>query len=79
MCPHGLDCFEGEALIVYYSVTDMMPHNPAMYQWNKPSIDFYEQKLGAIAMSDWLNMRLNEDGIIRLREFDTTRQGDVKN
>ncbi|TFK73493.1 acyl-CoA N-acyltransferase [Pluteus cervinus] len=44
-------------------------------KWNQPSIDFYEKKLGATTMSEWVGMRLNEDGIVRLRNLDTTRQG----
>ena len=32
-------------------------------QWNQPSIDFYEKGLNAKAMSDWVGMRLDEDGI----------------
>ena len=38
-------------------------------QWNQPSIDFYEKSLGAKAMSEWMGMRLEEDGIERLKRF----------
>ena len=38
-------------------------------QWNQPSIDFYEKSLGAIAMSDWMGMRLEEAGIESLKKF----------
>lgn len=38
-------------------------------KWNKPSIDFYEQKLGATAMSEWMGMRLEGDGITNLKKF----------
>ncbi|KAH6917951.1 acyl-CoA N-acyltransferase [Coprinopsis sp. MPI-PUGE-AT-0042] len=37
--------------------------------WNQPSIDFYEKRLGAVRMVDWTGMRLNEDGIKRLRDL----------
>jgi hypothetical protein len=35
-------------------------------QWNKPSIDFYEKKLGAKMMEEWVGMRLEGDGIRKL-------------
>ncbi len=38
-------------------------------QWNQPSIDFYEKKLEASAMSDWMGMRLEEAGIENLKKF----------
>jgi hypothetical protein len=38
-------------------------------QWNQPSIDFYEQSLGATMMSEWVGMRLEEDGIENLKRF----------
>lgn len=38
-------------------------------QWNQPSIDFYEKSLGAKALSEWVGMRLEEDGIERLKKF----------
>jgi len=37
--------------------------------WNKPSIDFYEKRLGAQAMSEWMGMRLEGDGIAKLEEL----------
>jgi hypothetical protein len=36
-------------------------------QWNQPSIDFYEKRLGAKAMSEWMGMRLEGEGIKNLR------------
>lgn len=44
----------------------------AVLKWNKPSIDFYEKALGAIPMSEWQGMRLEEDGIERLKRFRIT-------
>jgi hypothetical protein len=41
----------------------------AFLQWNKPSIDFYEQCLGAMAMSEWMGMRLEEQGIDNLKKL----------
>ncbi len=38
-------------------------------QWNQPSIDFYEKRLGAKAMSEWMGMRLDEQGIDALKQF----------
>jgi len=38
-------------------------------KWNQPSIDFYEQKLGASAMSEWMGMRLEGEGIASLKKF----------
>ncbi|VDC00115.1 unnamed protein product [Peniophora sp. CBMAI 1063] len=37
--------------------------------WNQPSIDFYRHKLGAISMDEWTGMRLEEDGIERLKNL----------
>ncbi|KXN82195.1 Diamine acetyltransferase 2 [Leucoagaricus sp. SymC.cos] len=39
----------------------------AVLKWNQPSIDFYEKKLGATMMSEWVGMRLEEDGISNLK------------
>ncbi|GLB42334.1 putative acetyltransferase (GNAT) family protein [Lyophyllum shimeji] len=41
----------------------------SVLKWNKPSIDFYEQSLGATMMSEWVGMRLEEDGIENLKRF----------
>ncbi|KAF9530247.1 acyl-CoA N-acyltransferase [Crepidotus variabilis] len=41
----------------------------AVLKWNQSSIDFYEKRLGATAMNEWVGMRLEEDGIERLKEF----------
>ncbi|KAK7047350.1 Peroxygenase 1 [Paramarasmius palmivorus] len=38
-------------------------------KWNQPSIDFYEKKLGATPMSEWMGMRLEEEGIDKLSSF----------
>jgi len=38
-------------------------------KWNEPSIGFYEKSLGAKMMSDWVGMRLEEDGIQNLKKF----------
>ena len=39
-------------------------------QWNEPSIKFYQNVLGATAMSEWMGMRLEEEGIERLKQFE---------
>ncbi|KAF8190393.1 diamine N-acetyltransferase [Mycena galopus ATCC 62051] len=41
----------------------------AVLKWNAPSIAFYEQTLKAAQMSDWVGMRLDEDGITSLARF----------
>ncbi|KIK68610.1 hypothetical protein GYMLUDRAFT_256307 [Collybiopsis luxurians FD-317 M1] len=41
----------------------------SVLKWNQPSIDFYEKRLGAKAMSEWMGMRLEEDGIDNLQKF----------
>jgi len=41
----------------------------SVLKWNQPSIDFYEKKLGATAMSEWMGMRLEEDGIDNLQSL----------
>ncbi|THV04684.1 acyl-CoA N-acyltransferase [Dendrothele bispora CBS 962.96] len=38
----------------------------AVLKWNQPSIDFYEKRVGAKAMSEWEGMRLEEQGIDNL-------------
>jgi len=38
----------------------------SVLKWNTPSIDFYEKKLKATKMDDWVGMRLEEDGIEEL-------------
>ncbi|KAF9494990.1 acyl-CoA N-acyltransferase [Pleurotus eryngii] len=43
----------------------------SVLKWNQPSIDFYEKSLGAKPMSEWLGMRLDEQGIEGLSEFVT--------
>lgn len=40
-----------------------------MDQWNTPSIDFYENKLKAIKMDEWMGMRLEESGIDALTKL----------
>jgi len=41
----------------------------SVLKWNTPSIDFYEKALQAKSMTEWLGMRLEEDGIENLRKF----------
>ncbi|TDL18721.1 acyl-CoA N-acyltransferase [Rickenella mellea] len=41
----------------------------AVLDWNQPSIDFYEKKLGATAMSEWIGMRLEGEGIGNLQRL----------
>ncbi|KAG7094939.1 hypothetical protein E1B28_005741 [Marasmius oreades] len=41
----------------------------SVLKWNQPSIDFYEKKLGAKPMSEWMGMRLEEEGIDDLSKF----------
>ncbi|KAJ2925424.1 hypothetical protein H1R20_g11694, partial [Candolleomyces eurysporus] len=41
----------------------------AVLTWNQPSIDFYEKRLGAQRMSDWVGMRLDEKGIADLKNL----------
>ncbi|KAF9467866.1 acyl-CoA N-acyltransferase [Collybia nuda] len=41
----------------------------AVLKWNTPSIDFYERSLGAKPMSEWMGMRLEEQGIDNLKKF----------
>jgi len=42
--------------------------------WNQPSIDFYERKLGAKAMKEWMGMRLEGDGIQNLKSLAIKRE-----
>jgi len=41
----------------------------AVLKWNKPSIDFYEKKLGATAQSEWVGMRLQGEEIKTLDKY----------
>jgi len=41
----------------------------SVLRWNQPSIDFYEKGLGAMQMSEWVGMRLEEEGIDNLKRF----------
>ncbi|PPR00751.1 hypothetical protein CVT24_000776 [Panaeolus cyanescens] len=41
----------------------------SVLKWNQPSIDFYEKRLGAKPMTEWMGMRLEEEGIDNLKEF----------
>jgi len=41
----------------------------SVLKWNTPSIDFYEKRLKAIKMDDWVGMRLDEDGIKELTKL----------
>lgn len=38
-------------------------------KWNQPSIDFYEKKLEAKAMTEWMGMRLEEGQIDNLKKL----------
>ncbi|ETW77950.1 hypothetical protein HETIRDRAFT_107579 [Heterobasidion irregulare TC 32-1] len=38
-------------------------------KWNQPSIDFYEKKLKAKAMTEWMGMRLEESQIDNLKKL----------
>jgi len=60
---HGL----GLALIkhcVYYA-TDHHCHRVmwSALDWNNSAIDFYTQKIGAIQMKEWINIRLTKEGM----------------
>jgi len=39
----------------------------SVLKWNQPSIDFYEKKLNATPMGEWMGMRLEEEGIEKLK------------
>ncbi|KNZ78311.1 Diamine acetyltransferase 2, partial [Termitomyces sp. J132] len=41
----------------------------SVLKWNKPSIEFYEKTLKATMMSEWVGMRLEEDGIENLKRL----------
>jgi GNAT superfamily N-acetyltransferase len=41
----------------------------SVLKWNTPSIAFYEQKLKAQAMEEWMGMRLEEQGIENLQKL----------
>lgn len=56
--------FRGMRTLRGYSFVPM-----PFFQWNKPSIDFYELGLGAKPMSEWMGMRLEEQGIDNLKKF----------
>ncbi|EJC99231.1 acyl-CoA N-acyltransferase [Fomitiporia mediterranea MF3/22] len=45
----------------------------SVLKWNTPSIDFYEKCLGAFPMSEWMGMRLEEEGIENLKKFSLPR------
>lgn len=59
----GLGCVESNRIFPFSCP------NLTSFQWNQPSIDFYEKKLGATAMSEWMGMRLEEDGIENLKSL----------
>lgn len=44
-------------------------NNLRTLQWNTPSIEFYEKALDAKSMTEWLGMRLEDDGIEKLKQF----------
>ncbi|KAF8155620.1 acyl-CoA N-acyltransferase [Crassisporium funariophilum] len=41
----------------------------SVLKWNEPSINFYEKRLGAKPMSEWMGMRLEEEGIDNLKKL----------
>ncbi|CCL99607.1 uncharacterized protein FIBRA_01625 [Fibroporia radiculosa] len=41
----------------------------SVLKWNQPSIEFYEKKLGAAGMPEWMGMRLEEQGIENLKNL----------
>ncbi|KAG2059637.1 diamine N-acetyltransferase [Suillus hirtellus] len=41
----------------------------SVLKWNTPSIAFYEKKLEAKAMEEWMGMRLEEQGIENLQKL----------
>jgi len=49
--------------------SNMLRDSLRQFQWNQPSIDFYEKILGAKPMSEWMGMRLEEEGINNLKKF----------
>ncbi|PPQ80549.1 hypothetical protein CVT25_001583 [Psilocybe cyanescens] len=51
------------------SSSDILSFDPWQPQWNQPSIDFYEKRLGAKPMSEWMGMRLEGEGIKNLNQF----------
>ena len=62
----GLVSFEGRDVCI---VTNHWLTKSCYDQWNQPSIDFYEKRLGAQRMSDWVGMRLDEKGIADLKNL----------
>ena len=46
-----------------------MAADPVAFQWNQPSIEFYDKTLGATAMTEWMGMRLEGEDIRKLRRF----------
>lgn len=57
-------------LKVFAATSNPLARYLIVFQWNQPSIDFYEKKLNATAMSEWMGMRLEEDGIEKLKLLD---------
>ena len=51
------------------TLSDMLRDSFRQIQWNQPSIDFYEKRLGAKPMSEWMGMRLEEEGIDSLKKL----------
>ena len=65
LCPDRLVCAQG----TLWSDPSCLVPTHGCYQWNTPSIDFYEKSLGASAMSEWMGMRLEGGGIQNLKQF----------
>lgn len=58
----GLVSSQG-TLALFETTTTILCNIECANQWNTPSIDFYEKKLKATKMDDWVGMRLEEEGI----------------
>jgi hypothetical protein len=67
LCSHGLVCSQGKSPIERtHCQLNSLVTTP---QWNQASIDFYEKCLHAKAQNEWLGMRLEEDGIEKLKNI----------
>ena len=64
-----LDCFMTRNMRMFVTFSDILRDSLRQIQWNQPSIDFYEKRLGAKPMSEWMGMRLEEEGIDSLKNF----------
>jgi len=64
-----LDYFMARNMGMFVTLSDILRDSFRQIQWNQPSIDFYEKRLGAKPMSEWMCMRLEEEGIDSLKKF----------